>query len=228
MVQQCSKSADRIGFLFSGATSVGATVSWLMANSGRLQTDKDRGVRESKDQVSFSSLSHIMSGGQWETPVEGGWGRRQPWVFSQHWRMCRHTHDRKARHKQTRHGVSHVGLEIHSYQTWHYWVYLETISSESDVKLHGTCLLTAAWSANTVCWPIVTEFTVCTVCYYVLTSADIARDLGVKVGEGGGGVDGWMDREMRGKRGVQAGTWVHRLLLINSLMGADRTCAAIK
>lgn len=32
--------------------------------NGRLQTDRDRGVRESKDQVSFSSLSHIMSGGQ--------------------------------------------------------------------------------------------------------------------------------------------------------------------
>ena len=27
---------------------------------------------------------------------------------------------------------------------------------------------------------------------------------------------------------VQARTWVHRLLLINSLMEADRTCAAIK
>ena len=47
-----------------GVIFVGATVSWLMADSGRLQTDRDRGVRESKDQVSLSSLSHIMSGGQ--------------------------------------------------------------------------------------------------------------------------------------------------------------------
>lgn len=56
-----------MGFFFfppPGAIFVGATVSWLMADSGRLQTDRDRGVRESKDQVSFSSLSHIMSGGQ--------------------------------------------------------------------------------------------------------------------------------------------------------------------
>lgn len=51
---------------------MGATVSWLMANSGRLQTERDRGVRESKDQVSFSSLSHIMSGGQLETLRGGG------------------------------------------------------------------------------------------------------------------------------------------------------------
>ena len=58
-----------------GAIFVGATVSWLMADSGRLQTDRDRGVRESKDQVSFSSLSHIMSGGQWGTG-KGGGGRR--------------------------------------------------------------------------------------------------------------------------------------------------------
>ena len=43
--------------------------------NGRLQTDRDRGVRESKDQVSFSSLSHIMSGGQWGTG-KGGGGRR--------------------------------------------------------------------------------------------------------------------------------------------------------
>ena len=53
--------------------------------------------------------------------------------------------------------------------------------------------------------------------------------MGVKGGRGGGkdwGVDGWMGKwEVRG---VEAGTWVHRLLLINSLMGADRTCAAIK
>lgn len=51
-------------FFPPGVIFVGATVSWLMADSGRLQTDRDRGVRESKDQVSLSSLSHIMSGGQ--------------------------------------------------------------------------------------------------------------------------------------------------------------------
>lgn len=53
-----------IFFFPPGVIFVGATVSWLMADSGRLQTDRDRGVRESKDQVSLSSLSHIMSGGQ--------------------------------------------------------------------------------------------------------------------------------------------------------------------
>lgn len=45
---------------------MGATVCWLMANSGSVQTERARGVRESEDQVSFSSLSHIMSGGQGE------------------------------------------------------------------------------------------------------------------------------------------------------------------
>ncbi len=229
MVQQCNKSTDRIRFLFSDATSVGATVSWLMANSGRLQTDRDRGVRESKDQVSFSSLSHIMSEGQWETPVEGGWGRRQPWVFRRHWGMCRHTHDRKVRQKTNPQQSLSCG-------SWNSFILdLTLLSLFGDLKQmssymalvyrqpHGPLMQSAV---------LVSEFTACTVRYYVLTSADIAGDLGVKVREGKGGwMDGWMDGwigkwEVRG--GVQAGTWVHRLLLINSLMGADRTCAAIK
>lgn len=49
---------------------VEATANWLMENSGRLQTDRGRGVRESKDQVSFPSLSHIMSEGQGEAAVD--------------------------------------------------------------------------------------------------------------------------------------------------------------
>lgn len=37
-----------------------------------------------------------------------------------------------------------------------------------------------------------------------------------------------MGVETGGKRWFRLGTWVPGLLLINSLMGADRTCAAIK
>lgn len=54
--------------------------------------------------------------------------------------------------------------------------------------------------------------------YCVLTGSDIAK----------GGVDRWIGKWEVRKGGVQAGTRVHRLLLINSLMEADRTCAAIK
>lgn len=46
--------------------------------------------------------------------------------------------------------------------------------------------------------------------------------LGVKVEVG-------VDIDVKGEvKGFWAETWVHGLQLINSLMGADRTCAAIK
>ena len=45
---------------------------------------------------------------------------------------------------------------------------------------------------------LVVEFTAYTVHRSVLTTAEVAGDLGVKVGKGGGGVNGWMDEWMDG------------------------------
>lgn len=84
---------------------------------------------------------------------------------------------------------------------------IESISPEADVKLHSACLLTALHGLLTLSAGPVAEFTACTVCYYVLTSARIAGDLGVKVGEGKEERRGrCMHGAMEGKRGFRVGT----------------------
>lgn len=85
----------------SEATSVGATVSWLMANCG-VQTERAGGVRESEDHVSFSSLSHIMSGGH----REGDGGVRCEFLAGAE--GCADTLTRS--YSQTKACLFHVGL----------------------------------------------------------------------------------------------------------------------